>query len=79
MKPIVTLITALRCKSSSAQFYSGYFVSDPQVHSFDHFKIKYEHDQTKLDGDLIIHAFIGNRKCGNNEFTTYMMSLRKIN
>ena len=40
-----------------AQVYTGYYVSDPQVHTFDHFKIKHKHDQTKLDGDLIIHAY----------------------
>lgn len=62
MKLIVTLILLCAASFSSAQFYTGYFVSDPQVHSFDHFKIKHEHDHTKLDGDLVIHAFIGNKE-----------------
>ncbi|MEQ9466694.1 MAG: hypothetical protein RLN88_04740 [Ekhidna sp.] len=45
-----------------AQFYSGYYVSEPQVHSFDHFKIKHKHDHTKLDGDLTIHAYIAHNE-----------------
>ncbi|MEP1032103.1 hypothetical protein [Ekhidna sp.] len=62
MKPFTTLILLIISHFSSAQFYSGYYVSDPQVHSFDHFRIKHEHDHTKLDGDLIVHAFIGHNE-----------------
>lgn len=62
MKPLVTLIMLVASYCTSAQFYTGYYVSDPQVHSFDHFKIKHQHDQTKIDGDLIIHAFIENKE-----------------
>lgn len=42
----------------SAQFYTGYYVSDPQVHSFHHFKIHQDRDESgKLKGDLHIKAF----------------------
>ena len=44
--------------SLSAQFYTGYYVSDPQVHSFHHFKIHQDRDESgKLKGDLHIRAF----------------------
>lgn len=43
---------------STAQYYTGYYVSDPQVHSFDHFKIKQEKNDSKLEGNLLVHAFI---------------------
>ena len=44
--------------SATAQFYTGYYVSDPQVHSFHHFKIHQDRDASgKLKGDLHIKAF----------------------
>lgn len=43
---------------SFGQFYTGYYVSAPRVHDFDHFKIKQSHGVTKLDGDLTIHAYL---------------------
>ena len=49
MKSLFTLIMLAASFSSVAQFYSGYYVSDPQVHQFDHFKIKHYHD-TNLEG-----------------------------
>lgn len=58
MKLIITLTLLSFTSFASAQFYTGYYVSDPQVHSLDHFKIKQAHGHTKLDGDLTIHAFI---------------------
>lgn len=62
MKSFTTIILLALSYYASAQFYSGYYVSDPQVHSFDHFKIKHEHDHSKIDGDLIIHAYIGHNE-----------------
>lgn len=59
MKKITTLLLFITAFYASGQFYSGYYVSDPQVHAFDHFKIKHKHDHTQLDGDLIIHAYLG--------------------
>lgn len=42
----------------SAQFFTGYYVSDPQVHSFHHFKIHQDRDESgKLKGALHIRAF----------------------
>lgn len=42
----------------SGQFYTGYYVSDPQVHSFHHFKIHQDRDEVgKLHGDLHIRAY----------------------
>lgn len=32
-------------------------MSEPQVHSFDRFKIKQEKDDSKLEGDMILHSF----------------------
>ncbi len=58
MKPLITLFFLTLTFFSHGQFYTGHYVSDPQVHAFDHFKIKHLHDHTKLDGDLIIHAYI---------------------
>ncbi|MEP0987310.1 hypothetical protein [Ekhidna sp.] len=60
MKTVTVILLSILSLCSSAQFYSGYYVSDPQVHSFDHFKIKHKHDHTQLDGDLIIHAYLDN-------------------
>ncbi|WP_420315645.1 hypothetical protein [Ekhidna sp.] len=57
MKIIASALLFLATLYSYGQYYSGNYVSEPQVHSFDHFKIKHKHDQTKLDGDLTIHAF----------------------
>ncbi|MEQ8907543.1 hypothetical protein [Ekhidna sp.] len=57
MRKITTLLLLTTAFCSSGQFYSGFYVSDPQVHAFDHFKIKHKHDHTQLDGDLIIHAY----------------------
>lgn len=59
MKTIVTLLLFFTALNASSQYYSGYYVSDPQVHAFDHFKIKHKHDHTKTDGNLVIHAFMG--------------------
>lgn len=59
MKQLITLFLLSISFYSTGQFYTGYYVSDPQVHAFDHFKIKHIHDHTKLDGDLIIHAYMG--------------------
>ncbi|MEQ6169019.1 hypothetical protein AAOE16_17600 [Ekhidna sp. MALMAid0563] len=60
MKTIATLLLFFTALYVSSQYYSGYYVSAPQVHSFDHFKIKHKHDHTKLDGNLIIHAYLDN-------------------
>ncbi len=62
MRSVFTLILLAATSSLTAQFFTGYYVSDPQVHSFDHFKIKHEHDHTKLDGSLVIHAYINNNE-----------------
>lgn len=63
MKKIVTLIAfILTSLFVKAQYYSGYYVSDPQVHSFHHFKIKQEKDESKIEGDLLVHAY-----CDKNE------------
>lgn len=59
----VTLITAAHF--SSAQYYTGYYLSDPQVHSFDHFKIKQVKDDSKLQGNLTIHAYDGKLELWN--------------
>ena len=62
MKKIILIILIFSALGSKAQFYTGYYVSAPQVHAFDHFKIKQSHGHTKLDGDLNIHAFIGHKE-----------------
>ena len=62
MKTFTILLLSLLASYASAQYYTGYYVSDPQVHAFDHFKIKHKHDHTKLDGDLTIHAFINHNE-----------------
>ena len=62
MKKVILTTLILSVFSSSAQFYTGYYVSAPQVHAFDHFKIKQSHGNTKLDGDLTIHAFIEHKE-----------------
>lgn len=62
MRKVTTLMLLATALFTQAQFYSGYYVSDPHVHSFDHFKIKHKHDHTQLDGDLIIHAYIGHNE-----------------
>ena len=42
----------------SAQIYSGFYVSEPSVHSFHHFKIHQDRDDSgKLKGDLHIRAY----------------------
>ncbi|MEO9869469.1 hypothetical protein [Ekhidna sp.] len=58
MKTVTNFLFLLLTITASGQFYTGYYVSAPQVHSFDHFKIKHKHDHTQLDGDLIIHAYL---------------------
>ncbi|MEO1256737.1 MAG: hypothetical protein AAFY41_17885, partial [Bacteroidota bacterium] len=58
MRNIIILILISFSSHLSAQFYTGYYVSAPQVHAFSHFKIKQSHGQTKLDGDLKINAYI---------------------
>ena len=58
MKSLITLLTILVVYNSSAQFYTGYYMSDPQVHSFDHFRIRQaKSEEGKLQGDLQIHAY----------------------
>ncbi len=58
MKKIFQIALILSALNSTAQFYTGYYVSAPQVHAFDHFKIKQSHGHTKVDGDLTIHAYM---------------------
>lgn len=59
MKKVIATITfCLATFLAFSQYYSGYYVSAPQVHSFDHFKIKQTKlDYSKLEGDLEIHAY----------------------
>lgn len=53
-----TFLFAFASLFSFGQFYTGYYVSQPQVHSFDHFKIKQRKmDDSKIKGDLEIHAY----------------------
>ncbi|SNS80727.1 hypothetical protein SAMN05421640_1314 [Ekhidna lutea] len=59
MKLFATSLLLLFSVLSYSQYYTGYYLSDPQVHSFDHFKIKQAHGHTKIDGDLTIHAYLG--------------------
>ena len=62
-KLIATLILTVATLSSYSQVYSGYYVSAPQVHSFDHFKIKQEkNDHSKLEGDLEMHAYCSKKE-----------------
>lgn len=66
MYKLITTITLLTLAHfSNAQYYTGYYVSAPQVHSFDHFKIKQEKADSKLQGDLSIHAFDGKLELWN--------------
>lgn len=58
MKSITLLLLLANALCASAQYYSGNYVSQPQVHAFDHFKIKHHHDHSKLDGNLLIHAYM---------------------
>lgn len=59
MKKVIATITLfLVTLFAYSQYFSGYYVSAPKVHSFDHFKIKQSKDgATKLDGALDIHAY----------------------
>lgn len=58
MKKIVTTITlSIATLFVFGQQYSGYYVSAPQVHEFDHFKMKQQKDPTKVEGDIELHAF----------------------
>jgi len=59
MKKIVaTLILSIAVLFAFSQAYSGYYVSAPQVHSFDHFKIKQaKADHSKVTGDIDLHAY----------------------
>lgn len=65
-----TLFLCLMAFWAIAQQYTGYYVSAPKVHSFDHFKIKQERDETKIEGDLEVHAFCSKKmELWNNKAT----------
>ncbi len=62
-KLVTTFVFALIALTSYSQYYTGYYVSAPQVHSFDHFTIKQEKDSdSKLEGDMVLHAFCTKRQ-----------------
>lgn len=61
IKPVTFFALILLSLAGYSQYYSGYYVSQPQVHSFDHFKIKQDKNEVKTDGDLVIHAFYGKK------------------
>lgn len=54
---------------SYAQYYTGYYVSDKKVHSFDHFKIKQDKTNDKTHGDLHVSAFAGDKLLWENVMT----------
>lgn len=57
-KSVATFTLIIAALFTYGQYYTGYYVSAPQVHDFDHFKIKQHKDgHTKLDGDLEMHAY----------------------
>jgi hypothetical protein len=46
-----------------AQFFTGYYESEPQMEGFDHFWIKHRHgDEAKYDGIFTLHAYIGHNE-----------------
>jgi hypothetical protein len=62
-KLIATITLSLAALFAYSQYYSGYYVSAPQVHEFDHFKIKQEKNtQSKFEGDLDIHAYCSKKE-----------------
>ncbi|MFY0598352.1 MAG: hypothetical protein JXR03_01690 [Cyclobacteriaceae bacterium] len=59
-KPLlIFFIQLLIISSVSAQFFSGYFVSDPPQEEFEHLKIHHHHSKHhKYEGDLSVKAFL---------------------
>lgn len=42
-----------------AQFFSGYYQSEPRMEGFDHFIIRHQHgDEGKYEGIFTLHAFV---------------------
>lgn len=55
---MIFFIQLLFSFSISAQFFSGYFISDPPQEEFEHLKIHHHHSKHhKFDGDLSVKGF----------------------
>ncbi len=62
MKKVTATITlSIAALFAFSQSYTGYYVSAPQVHSFDHFKMKQQKDESKVEGDIELHAYCSKR------------------
>ncbi len=55
---MIFFIQLFLCFTVSAQFFSGYYVSDTTIEYFDHLKIHHHHSSHhKYEGDLTVQAF----------------------
>jgi hypothetical protein len=60
MKKVVFSLLVALPSLLSAQFFSGYYQSEPQMEGFDHFVVKHKHgDEGRYDGVFSLHAYIG--------------------
>ena len=71
MKQVVCIGLFLGPFFLSAQFFSGYYESTPQMEGFDHFEIKHQHgDEGKYEGIFTLHAFVGHDEMWSEEAVT---------
>lgn len=55
---LIIFIQLLLISSISAQFFSGYYISDPSQDAFEHLKIHHHHSKHhKYEGDLSVKGF----------------------
>jgi hypothetical protein len=60
MKKVVLYLTILVPNLLFAQFFSGYYESEPRMDGFDHFVIKHKHgDEGRYEGVFSLHAYVG--------------------
>lgn len=63
MQKVVLGILLLSPLYLSAQFFSGYYQSNPQMEGFDHFEIKHHQgDEGKYEGVFTLHAFVDHQE-----------------
>lgn len=71
MKKVVLLALLFTPSLVFAQFFSGYYESEPKMEGFDHFSIKHRHgDESKYEGVFTLHAYIGHTEMWSQDAET---------
>ena len=71
MKQVVALWFLCGPYVLSAQFFSGYYESTPQMEGFDHFEIDHEHgDEGRYDTFFTLHAYVDHQEMWAEEAVT---------